>query len=327
MKPMFIHSFAAINALHDWQGEAGSSLVEDGKIRALEPDYKIYIPDAGLRRRMSRVVKMGVAAALECLKETDRERIGAILTSTGWGCLGDTEKFMNSILDHDERLLNPTAFIQSTFNTIGAQIALLCKNHHYNMTYVHRGFSWESALLDARLWFAEGEAELVLAGAIDELTETAFRVQERMGYWKDYAAGEGAHFFVLGNQAVGDAPVLLDIETCREMESMEDVSCWVKRFLARSGYVPGEVDLILCGGREVAAVFPESRLVDYKKYCGEYPTSAAFAVWLGCRLLKGESWGGIPVKDIRRILIYNNFRNVNYSVILMGKTGTCGLEE
>lgn len=327
MKPMFIYSFAAINASQGWQGEQRSALVEDRKIRVLEPDYKVYIPDAGLRRRMSRVVKMGVAAALECLRETDKEHIDAILTSTGLGCLGDTEKFMNSILDHDERLLNPTAFIQSTFNTIGAQIALLCKNHHYNMTYVHRGFSWESALLDARLCFAEGEAELVLAGAVDELTETAFRIQERMGCWKDYAAGEGAHFFVLGNQAAGDAPAILDVETCREMESEEEVQCWVKRFLARSGYGFGDIDLILSGGREIAGLFPENRSVDYKRYCGEYPTSAAFAVWLGCRLLKGEECGNIPAGDIRRILIYNNFRNVNHSVILMGKTGICGSEE
>lgn len=48
---------------------------------------------------------------------------------------------MNALMDNREQMLNPTAFIQSTFNTVGAQLALLLKIHAYNVTYVHRGLS------------------------------------------------------------------------------------------------------------------------------------------------------------------------------------------
>lgn len=54
-------------------------------------------------------------------------KVDAIITATGLGCLADTEKFMNALMDNREQMLNPTAFIQSTFNTVGAQLALLLK--------------------------------------------------------------------------------------------------------------------------------------------------------------------------------------------------------
>lgn len=84
-----------------------------------EPDYKTLIPDATLRRRMSRIVRMGVATGMQCLNKFPNAPVDAILTATGYGCLGDTEKFMNTLLDNHEQMLTPTAFIQSTFNTIG----------------------------------------------------------------------------------------------------------------------------------------------------------------------------------------------------------------
>ena len=121
-----------------------ANVAEEGKLRAVEPNYKETIAEAGLRRRMSRIVKMGVSAGLACANGA--YGVDAIITATGLGCLADTEKFLDSVVRNDESLLNPTAFIQSTFNTIGAQIALILKNSSYNVTYAHRGFSFESAL-------------------------------------------------------------------------------------------------------------------------------------------------------------------------------------
>ena len=61
-------------------------------------------------------------------------------------------------MDNREQMLNPTAFIQSTFNTVGAQLALLLKIHAYNVTYVHRGLSFESALIDGIISIAEANS-------------------------------------------------------------------------------------------------------------------------------------------------------------------------
>lgn len=142
------------------------------------------------------MIKMGVACGLECLKDIPSEKVDAIITATGLGCLADTEKFMNALMDNREQMLNPTAFIQSTFNTVGAQLALLLKIHAYNVTYVHRGLSFESALIDGIMSIAEGKQH-VLAGAMDEITPTSHIIQQRLGLLKGTTAGEGAQFFLL----------------------------------------------------------------------------------------------------------------------------------
>ena len=105
----------------------------------LRSDIKVLIPEMNLRRRMSHVVKSGVAAGIESLLEFGaRAPIDAIITATGLGCIADSEKFLDGLIAGDETMLNPTPFIQSTFNTVGAQIALLRGLHCYNTTYAHR---------------------------------------------------------------------------------------------------------------------------------------------------------------------------------------------
>lgn len=171
----------------------------------LTTDIKELIPDAALRRRMSRIVKMGVSVGMECVRHVGAGQIDAIITATGFGCLDDSEKFLRTLIENDESLLNPTPFIQSTFNTVGGQIGLLLKNHGYNMTYTHRGRSFESALLDAILLIQSGEAHCVLLGGFDNNTPSQLKIMERMGLWRHATAGEGAYFFVLSDRPQPDA--------------------------------------------------------------------------------------------------------------------------
>ena len=91
-------------------------------------DIKLLIPDATMRRRMSNVLKRSVATAVECMNGIDNiALLDAIITSSSLGLLADSEKFLKNVVDNEEVLINPTPFIQSTFNTVGAQIALfLC---------------------------------------------------------------------------------------------------------------------------------------------------------------------------------------------------------
>jgi hypothetical protein len=62
----------------------------------------------------------------------------------------------------------------------------------------------------------------------------------------------------------------------------------------------------------------------YKHLCGEYYTSTAFALWLGKTILETRSVPEIvqlspPAdKPIRKLLIYNHFRNIEHSFILLG---------
>ena len=158
-------------------------------------DIKLLIPDAGLRRRMSRVIKSAVTTAVECVGGVENiDSLDAIITATGWGCLADSERFLRNIIAEKEQLLNPTPFIQSTFNTVGGQIALLRHNHCYNVTYVNRSHSFEDALLDAMMRIADGESKNILIGAFDEQTPSQHCIMERMGTFRRCKDGEGTVF-------------------------------------------------------------------------------------------------------------------------------------
>ena len=61
-------------------------------MKCIEPDYKTLL-DPKLIRRMSRIIRMGVAAALACLQEAGVKEPDAIVTGTAYGCIEDTSLF------------------------------------------------------------------------------------------------------------------------------------------------------------------------------------------------------------------------------------------
>ena len=294
---------------------------EQAYMKACEPDYKEYIQNPTLRRRMSRIVKMGVACGLECIGKTPKEDIHAIITATGLGCLADTEKFMNNLLDNSEQLLNPTPFIQSTFNTVGAQIALICQNQAYNVTYVHRGFSFESALLDGLLRLTEGDQN-VLVGAFDEITSTSYTIQQRMGLLRNAYAGEGAQFFLLSKDQ--NEQTLAQISVPRWVPRRDgQVHKQIEDYLKQNEVSFQDIDLLVCGKNGdptqdafYSAIeqewFPHAIHTTFKDRCGEYQTASAFAVWETARKLKEN-------KNIRHALIYNHYYDTGHSLLLISQ--------
>lgn len=189
---------------------------------ALEREVKELIPEMNMRRRMSRVVKMGVTTAVESLCEFDAYgQVGAIVTATGLGCIADSEKFLSNLLDSDEQMLNPTPFIQSTFNTVGAQIALIRSLHCYNNTFTHRHTGFESALLDAMICLDAGRAKAVLVGVFDESTPTVEIILKRLNALGGKKLGEGAVFFVLTTMQLGCS--VAEIELMLDATHVDDV--------------------------------------------------------------------------------------------------------
>lgn len=314
MQPVYINHIASIHAEHP----SAASLY----LSAVEPDYKGIITNAALRRRMSRIVKMGVACGLECIQSLPSEEVHAIITATGLGCLADTEKFLNAIIENKEQLLTPTPFIQSTFNTIGGQIALLRQIHAYNMTYVHRGLSFESALLDGMMRIWEGD-ENVLVGAVDEITPHSHTIQQRLGLLKDTQAGEGAQFFLLNRQA-SDATLaeLVGVSTFIHKKSAHEVSEKIHRFLQKHQLATEDIDLFITGrngnAREDALyaelernLLPAAAHATFKEECGEYSTASSYALWKAAKAFgEGRSPGRVA-------LIYNHHHAINHSLILI----------
>jgi hypothetical protein len=191
---------------------------------ALTKDVKELIPTPEMRRRMSRVLRIGVATGMEALASIPEEiRVSAIITATRLGCLSDSEKFLRSVVDGDETFLSPTPFIQSTFNTVGAQIALLTHNHCYNMTYVHGNDSFGCALVDTTIRIDQAGAEHVLVGLFYETTPTLERIKERMRGVRNLPSVDSAWFFVVSTYPLPGC--LAKVETLNE----KTFSRWLSR--------------------------------------------------------------------------------------------------
>ena len=167
-----------------------------------EPDYKEVITDANLRRRMGRLLKMAVWCGLKSLDDVSSERVAGIITSTGAGFMKDTISFGSSIFDREETLLNPSPFMQSTFNTASGYIALIRKIHAYNTTYVQQADGFAASLVDAAMLLDDaGEVDVALVGAFDEVTPEVDVIRQRLGLYRVgdgfLPLGEGAAAFLL----------------------------------------------------------------------------------------------------------------------------------
>jgi 3-oxoacyl-[acyl-carrier-protein] synthase II len=319
------------------------------RLNCVEPDYKAFI-DVKQIRRMSRIIKMGAAAAIECLQEAGVQSPDAIVTGTAYGCLEDTGIFLTKMVEQHEELLAPTAFIQSTHNTVGAQIALMLHCNGYNNVFVHRGFSFESALLDAMLLLKEQEANNVLVGGVDEITDTSHAILTRFGLYKrepvsnfnlftgsskGTIAGEGAAFFLLAGQSSRNDYAQLDaLTTFYKPAGIKETEEHILSFLSAQSILPGDIGLVITGrngdakGDEVynsleRSIFNNIGLVNYKNLCGEYPTSVSFALWLAANIIKSGTvpkvlaYSGDSAKEIKKILIYNHSQNIHHSLLLI----------
>lgn len=188
-------------------------------VSADEPDYKEVITDANSRRRMGRLLKMAVWCGLKSLHGVPSERVAGIITSTGAGFMKDTISFGSSIFDREETLLNPSPFMQSTFNTASGYIALIRKIHAYNTTYVQQADGFAASLVDAAMLLDDaGEGNVALVGAFDEVTPEVDVIRQRLGLYRVgdgfLPLGEGAAAFLLSAAMPTDVS-----ESCPATES------------------------------------------------------------------------------------------------------------
>jgi hypothetical protein len=119
-------------------------------------------------------------------------------------------------------------------------------------------------------------------------------------------------------------------------EGKLDIADRIKEFIFNHQMKPADIDLVLLGYngdpqfdtiyQQVENNLFNSQTIGYFKHLnGEHDTSSAFALWIASRILKE---GFVPEvilkrkganKEMKKILIYNQFRNVNHSLILLEK--------
>ena len=312
-----------------------------------KPVYKNYIKPAMIRR-MSTGVKAGVVAAAIALEEAGVERPGAIITGTGMGCLADSEKFLEGIINNNEQFLTPTSFIQSTHNTVGAQIALGLNCKAYNVTYVHRSTSFESALLDAMMMVDEGEQQ-VLCGGVDEIGKQSTEFHRLVGDVKNddelengllnsgtkgAVFAEGAQFFVINNEKSANTYAeLVDVKIYDRL-GIDQLENKLRTFLENNRLKTSDIDLVVLGKNGdvefdnfydtlQAGVFADTQQIYYKHFSGEYHTATAFGMWTASKILRDQSIPGNlklndkPVKTLKNILLYNQYQGMNHSFTLL----------
>jgi len=319
-------------------------------LKCIDPVYKDYI-DPIVSRRMSRLIKMGIASARICLQDAGCVIPDAIITGTGLGSVEDTEKILGDIA-REEKFLNPTPFIQSTYNTISSQIAIILKCHGYNSTYVHRTFSFESSLIDALLQIEDKMAENILTGGIDEMTMNHLQITRRAGHWKrepvhnlsiletqtqGALAGEGSAYFLLSSHQTSSTYANLkdaiNIFLPPEIPSpalRDYLSC----FLQRNELSVMDIDLVLLGMNGdsrydhfytdfATNLLPGKPQGYYKHLCGEYHTATGFGLYVAASMIKSKTYpeiihlNSIQPGRLKNILIYNQYDNLNHSLLLV----------
>jgi len=182
-----------------------TAIVED----VPQEEYSRYLSPMKARR-MGRLLKRALVTALKAMEVSGIEKPDAILNGTAMGCMEHTLQLLNALAAEGESASMPTAFMQSTHNTVASQIAIFTGNHGYNTTYSHRTVSFELALQDAFLRLRAGLVRNALVCANDELT---YLQRQQPGFFGQLQVQDRSRVWVLSSDP-GDNP-LYELENVR----------------------------------------------------------------------------------------------------------------
>lgn len=345
---MYIKDLYAISPqkTYDLSFENGESKVLNEYIyKAVEPSYQDLIPNSQLRR-MGKAVRMGIGVSLPLLGRNPKP--DGIIFGTANGGLEDCIKFLNQIVEYNEGTLTPTNFVQSTPNALAGQVALLSENQGYNMTHVNGSLAFESALLDASLFFDEHQQEEknLLLGAVEEISDYNYNIDRLGNRFKEELVsnegllnsgtpgsycGEGSTQFYLSSNPENSLAKFTAFKQSSHLSQNEIVK-FIQSFLEEQNLEIEAIDCLLLGKNgdistdswydQVEQLFGQKPTIYFKKWVGEYRTVSAFASYLAVRLLNGQAQHLIEngaTEKPHTILIYNHFDAVRHSLILIQK--------
>ena len=313
--------------------------------RSVDPSFKDYVSPIEARR-MGKILKRAVATSKEALKASGLDSVDALITGTGYGCIENTEFFLDALSKEGEQLLKPTYFMQSTHNTISSLVAIQTKNHGYNVTYAHKGISFDSALQDTWLQFRLGKIDSALVGGHDEMTETFYHILKKGGVMgkDEERCGETAVAVVLSRHFKEERRSNPDLQPlCKfkgfqmlHQPTIDTLMDAVTKLLQSDGKTLTDVDYVLTGIsgnhendkaylEETKILFGVTPLLKYKHLFGESFTSSGIGLYVTAHCLKA---GRVPAtlfvnpvevsdKQPKCILLYNRSDGKNVSLTLL----------
>lgn len=316
----------------------------DKKLLAIEPSYEQIPP--GILRRMGKALRMGVGSALPLIKQTGS--INGIIIGSANAGMDDCVKFLNQIVQYEEGQLTPGSFVQSTSNVIAGQLGMISKNKGYNITHVHLGLAFENALIDAIMQLDADPSNSFLLGGVDEISPFHYNIETLSGAYKNepvsnkqlYEAGspgcivgEGSAMFVVNTDATSSIAKVAAINTIHSTD-IELVKQQLKIFLQNNAREGMEIDLFLSGENGDNRTLPfytacetlldnDTAIVRYKHMVGDYATASAIGLWYACQILQNQQVPEQMFKTrsaktvCRNILMYNNFKGLQHSFILV----------
>ena len=342
---LYIHQTYCISAQQDLL-QADIELINevaDKKLLAIEPSYAQIPP--GILRRMGKSIRMGVGAALPLMGETNPVN-GIIIGSSNAG-MDDCVKFLNQIVQYEEGQLTPGSFVQSTGNVIAGQLGLISKNKGYNITHIHLGLAFENALLDAIMQLNTNPLNAYLVGGVDEISPFHYNIETLAGSYKaeeisnknlyesesaGCIVGEGSAMFIVNGSANAAIAKVEAISTLHTNDK-ELVKQQLELFLQKNLSANEEVDLFLSGENgdnrtlpfytTCEILFTYAAVVRYKHMTGDYATTSALGLWYACEFIKNQKVPAHMFKKktsktiYRNILLYNNFKGVQHSFVLI----------
>ena len=347
MRPIFIHGAASITAqetIDDTYFFESIREYTSNPVPAFEPDYKELIPPLQLRR-MNRSMRMALFTSKRALQHAEIPSVDAIILGSGMGCLVDSERFVEALLEDEEQRFNPTPFIQSTHNMAAATLALAFQCKGYNMTYVNNANSVASAVLDGMLYLSEHPEEVILLGGVEELGLKSPQFWEWAGFSEQKfpalppqiqttreMVSEGAGILVASAQA--RAHNLAVIKAIEYFAEGGDSESRIQAFMHANGVNPSEVDVLMLGIQTrtpeeqtlinmSTRLFPTAAQVGFKHLFGEHDSVSASAIAMACKLFEHQT---IPptllLSDqqplrIKNILLYNQRRGAQHSLYWM----------
>ena len=301
----FIHKYSTISKGDTFdQGIIDTCINFKKETEIIHPNYKEAIPGINLRR-MSAIVKMGLANTIKC---SISNKADAIVVGTGLGSIHHTELFLSSFINSDQSILSPTPFINSVHNTISGEIALHTQNKGYNSTYSHNGLSFEGALLDAMLLTKEGKN--VIIGGIDESIPILDDILTEMKSKNLFSSGSS--FF---NLSPNKRHSLAEVTNCIITKEKQLTS------LMNIEWNPEE-DFIISGSSTCNK--PENtNTFNYSKYSGIYMTNSSFGLQLAVEILNfletTELDGHKLPSKLKRVIIINHSSKDDVGVIIVEK--------
>lgn len=229
-------------------------------------------------RQASNFITLATVGAALCVQRAGTVAPGTtIYLATGLGDVRSTEAVIQQVAAPGAAVM-PFDFINANNNMSGFYVARMAGVRSRNLTVTADDGSFETALMLARSEITQGIGATALVGGVDEDSHPRERHLRRLPLRADQILGAGSAWLYMSSEPRGALAELTAVEMVRTDRWMRAAERLLgSRTVAGASLLPGyrlaDADVSALAGR-----VPEMEVIPYVRYCGCYPTAAAFGV-------------------------------------------------